>query len=124
MKITPKTRRALRRLAKMGPRRVDPLAERATLKRAIAVFAENGRVALHTTGMDCDCVEYSGVARSSIPAQVVAVEREIQGIYDAADGPVSVGLMKPSEAAACESISRDLALEAFEDGHPHCVRLA
>ena len=95
----------------------DPLAEKAKLIAAIAEHAEHGLVGLSVTQMDCDCSQWS--TWFSIPATWVALERELRSIHDNAEGPVSWGLSEPP--AQPEYHSRDLALEAFENGHPHVV---
>lgn len=95
----------------------DPLAARAKLAEHIHACTENGKVAIVSDGMDCDCVRS---CHSSLRvAAPFAIEREVNEIHESAEGPVSVCIVKPSEAP--ENWSRDLALEAFEDGHPHVV---
>lgn len=78
----------------------------------------NGEVSFNVSGMDCDCVryEYSRIIPAHPP---IAIERMIEREYYDAEGPVSVWIDWPQ--AAIPSASRDLALEAFEDGHPHIV---
>jgi hypothetical protein len=49
----------------------------------------------------------------------VTVNHEIDSIYEGAEGPGSIWLSMPEDKVAPEF--RDLALEAFEDGHPHIV---
>jgi hypothetical protein len=95
----------------------DPIAENARTVARIAALAEYGLVGLSVTQMDCDCSQWSTL--EAIPAQRVYLERELQRIYENAEGPVSWGLCEPP--ARPEYHSRDLALEAFEDGHPHVV---
>ena len=52
-----------------------------------------------------------------------SVEQYIQEIYNNAEGPVYwISIAQPEHKA--EHVSRDLAMEAFEDGHPHSVSMA
>jgi len=98
----------------------DYLAERAKKAALISELAEGGKIALVESGMDCDGVKYDG-AVSIITANLVAVEAEINRRYEWADGPCFFGLESPSVAERIRYNSRDLALEAFEDGHPHVL---
>jgi len=69
-------------------------------------------------GMDCDCVQYH--YERNIPAPtVIAFERDRDSMYEWADGPCNLGIGEPVDEP--ENHSRDLALEAYEDGHPHVV---
>ncbi len=97
----------------------DYLAERAELAARIAECAIDGRIQIATAGMDCDCVKYRGVHRRDFPASVMAFEKEYQDTENWADGPFS--LWPESPDVVIESSSRDLVLEAYEDGHPHVV---
>lgn len=94
--------------------------ERAALVERIRECAEDGRILVVESGMDCDCVRYAGLLRSC-PATV----RDFYALHDqvmrAAEGPVSLFIDRPSNARCHAYHSRDLALEAHEDGHPHCV---
>lgn len=96
------------------------LADKIAMKRRIAACAENGKVAVVESGMDCDCVRYSGHV-SIIDATVEAYEAHYDHVAKWADGPFSLGVVSPSEARKIKRQSRDLALEAFEDGHAHVV---
>jgi len=41
--------------------------------------------------------------------------------YESAEGPMSISLITKEQFDNFQSSSRDLVLEAFEDGHPHVV---
>lgn len=112
---------AMRTMRHMDNRR-DHLAERAKMVSRIRELAEDGQIGLSRSGMDCDCVQYSGVT-SIMPAVPMAVFREIEKIYEHADGPCSVGVVSPSTARATEYRSYDRALEAYENGHAHRITL-
>lgn len=86
----------------------------------LKAVAENGEVAIVASGRDCDGVQYGGDV-TILPADVRAVEDHIAKRLAWADGPMSFQLMKPSEARDLEAWSRDLALEAYENGHQHVL---
>lgn len=93
---------------------------RAELLRLIAESAERGKIAVVESGRDCDGVEYGGHV-TLIRATARAYDRHIAAVGKWADGPFYLDIMKPSAARQVGRYSRDLALEAFEDGHPHCL---
>ena len=76
------------------------------------------RVVMVESGMDCDCA-YGVHWREIESRSLVAIDRDVERIFDYAEGPTSVQLVNLDEAP--EPYTRDLALEAFEDGHPHVV---
>lgn len=98
--------------------RADALAKKAEAIAHLERSAEGGRVALVEGGRDCDGAQWEGRV-TIMPALYYAIEREVESRCKWADGPLWFDVMKPSEAAEVEPIRRDLALEAFENGHPH-----
>jgi hypothetical protein len=98
----------------------DRRMQRQGFLNAIANRAEGGKVAVVWSGMDCDCVRFSGVV-SIVDADKASVEAHIEREYEYAEGPLSFYITKPSDAAKIHYESRDLAMEAFEDGHAHVV---
>lgn len=102
------------------PRKEDPLQARARLAAEIRKFAVDGQVCLNTDDMDCDCVR--GTGWFLVPANVPAVERAIEHYYDGLEGPC-YGCWLSSPADHVARYSRDLALEAFEDGHPWSIHV-
>lgn len=117
--ISAKFRRSLRRLTAIGQHN-DPLARRSQVAAYIAEKEQLGHIAVVESGMDCDCVRYSGRVHM-IPASVIAYEALDNRLNDSADGPYSLDIITPSEAQAIAYHSSDLALEAFENGHSHVV---
>lgn len=116
-----KKKRALKALAKrLSTGRSDYLAHRAVLASTLKAHAENGMVAVIESGRDCDGVAYDGRV-SLIPAMVVAYERHDQQIAEYADGPYHLSICTPSAAKSIEYTSRDLTMEAFENGHQHVI---
>lgn len=94
--------------------------QRVAMHQRIAACAEGGKIAVIESGMDCDCVRYSG------HVSIIAADwREFLKHWDrtarSADGPFSLYIERPSIARNIRPQSRDLILEAFEDGHAHCI---
>lgn len=98
----------------------EHINRRAALLTRIETCAEDGKVALVESGRDCDGVRYTGRVRL-IEATPRAYWAEYEQVADWADGPFSFAIVRPSEATGIEYQSRDLTLEAFEDGHAHCL---
>jgi len=96
----------------------DRLAERAALAAELSDCTVNGVTGIVESGRDCDCVQYTHSATRT-GLTLIAFERERDSIYSWADGPCYVSLCRPDELPG--NHSRDLALEAFEDGHAHIV---
>ena len=88
--------------------------------RRLVELAEDGKIAVVESGMDCDGVRYSGEV-AIIDATVAAYERHWEHTSKWADGPFTFALMRPSEAKTVQYESRDLGAEAFEDGHAHII---
>lgn len=99
----------------------DPLATRAAVKAELEASVVDGQICIVNSGMDCDCVDY---CHSSIVDYrgVFWFEKYEQDAYAWADGPLSIGFCRPDERPG--NYSRDLALEAYENGHPHYITRA
>lgn len=95
---------------------------RAELYAGVAPHVVDGKVAVNVDQMDCDCSRWtSGHVMDAVP--LLAVEQAVNRIYEDAEGPIyGLWFSKPEQKA--EYVSRDLALEAFEDGHAHSVSMA
>jgi hypothetical protein len=78
----------------------------------------DGTVFVAEFGRDCDGSQYQRSARL-LPASVKAYWAEVNRIAEWADGPFQLLICDPDDLP--EPWSRDLALEAFEDGHPHVL---
>ena len=94
--------------------------KRATILRQVVEYAENGKIAMVNSGMDCDCSRWENSV-SVIRATVKSVDKWVNDFYSSAEGPQSYRLERPSVARTLQHSSRDLALEAFEDGHPYSI---
>lgn len=92
---------------------------RQALAQRIKECAQFGRVAVIESGRDCDGTQYSGY-RHLIPATLHAYDALRDHLAKWADGAFHLEIARPSEHV--EYTARDLALEAFENGHPHSLR--
>jgi hypothetical protein len=106
--------------------RLAELSERRQIRareNQIIVSAQlAGRpVAVITSGMDCDGGQWSGDVRwvtgEGHPSLRAAVDDYIYHSLSWADGPMNFYVATDKEAAQAAYVSRDLALEAHEDGH-------
>lgn len=116
--MTPHLRRSLRRLFRST--RPDHLQLQQELAQTISNAAEGGQIAVVESGRDCDGVRYWGDV-TLLPATLVHFNQHWEKRAKWADGPFHLDIARPSEALRTHRGSRDLALEAFEDGHPHCL---
>lgn len=95
----------------------DNLIRRSHLADTIRRYQVDGQIAINYDQMDCDCAQwFSSVL---VPAHAMIVENHVQQTHNDAEGPVRWWLSHPDTRV--EYSSRDLALEAFEEGHPHVV---
>lgn len=102
-----------------GRYRNDKLLRRAELKIDLEQCIENGKIAIFESGMDCDCSEYERIYHQKAMSVMEYIKYQDE-TFKWADGTVSVGYGKPSQHPI-ESYSRDLAAEAYENGHAHVV---
>lgn len=93
---------------------------RQSLLRSVKQFAEDGKVAVVWSGRDCDGVRYHNDVRL-IDASIVAVDEHIAHTYEWADGPCSYWITTPAYGRTLSYESRDLVMEAHEDGHSHVI---
>lgn len=96
--------------------------ERAGWLAAINAAVEHGKIGVVRSGMDCDCCAYHDEQIVDAPRSIVAWCAEYDEHCDWLDGPETTRIVKPSQTEVGHQ-SRDLVLEAYEDGHPHCVHL-
>ena len=99
----------------------DRTQQRIAENRKIATAAARGeKIAVVWSGRDCDGVSYSGDV-TLVDATRNAVDDHIKHTYDWADGPCNYCLVSIAESKYIDSTSRDLTMEAFENGHAHCI---
>lgn len=94
--------------------------DRIAYNKRIKDCTENGYVALVFSGMDCDCTSYDNEVHL-IEANIKVIDEYLDDRHSWLDGPESSYIEKPSVAKELNRSSRDLALEAFENGHPHFI---
>lgn len=92
--------------------------ERARIAEAFTRFAQGGKIGIVRSGMDCDCSRYVNARVIKVPG-VFKFQIDERRHQEWLDGPEHTSICAPDELP--ESWSRDLALEAFEDGHPYAV---
>ena len=88
---------------------------RRRLDRAVA-----GKIGIIIDGRDCDCVAYHREYVRDCWSSVAAFKRWNDERYDSLDGPETCELVAPGEVTPCYR-SVDLALEAYENGHPGTI---
>ena len=81
---------------------------------------ENGKVAVVWSGVDADCVSW-GNRVDVVSSSYVQIEKMLNDTYEGSEGSIDFYYEKPSIAEKLTETSRDLAMEAFEEGHPHVV---
>lgn len=101
--------------------RDDPLTLKAARIARLNTVAEDGKVAIMSSGRDCDGVQWRNQHLGLYPALYWAVSRVMDREYDNAEGPMSVWVERPSVTKKAEYSSRDLTMEAFENGHAHVL---
>lgn len=119
--LNDKAKRLLRKAVKMmNGDRQDRLAQRWKLKRVIDANKERGRILIVESGRDCDGCEWRDRTHT-IPATVTHYLACYTLRCDGADGPIWWNIDRPSAKHHYRASTRDLALEAFEDGHDHVL---
>lgn len=88
---------------------------RVQFLRDLSALAEGGKIAVVNGGRDCDMSEWENSV-SLMDANKATVEEWINRFYEYAEGPQWHYLERPSVALKLKRRSRDLALEAFENG--------
>jgi len=97
------------------------LSKRWELMARIAECAlEDGTMWVTHSGMDCDCVQYSGWMHKC-EATLAAFNKLYDEENSSADGPFSLYPVTQAQREEIRPQSRDLAMEAHEDGHAHVV---
>jgi hypothetical protein len=82
--------------------------------------AENGRVLIVYGGRDCDGSQSDGYTKL-VDAGYYSAQKFIDSLYEGADGAIWYEFAKPSAISNIAVETRDLTLEAFENGHSHII---
>lgn len=126
--LTNRVKRLYKMAVKMNPKPA-PAFIHLTLKHnwqmwpKIREYEHEGKVYLVESGTDCDGTQYSGHIHdcAAHPWALRALE---DSIGEWADGPFHLNFIKYEEITEVHYTSRDLALEAFENGHLHYLTSA
>ena len=79
-------------------------------------------VVLHVYSRDCDHVSVEYL--TALPANWRVISKWLNDFYGGAEGPCSAYMLHPDEFPEFEGFrrrERDGIMEAYEDGHAHCV---
>lgn len=93
---------------------------RAALIAIEAARLPDGTMNVSESGRDCDGVQYSGYVHRNVPATLKGFYALWETVAEGADGPFRLYPINRN----CDLpsyTSRDLTLEAFEDGHAHSL---
>lgn len=108
----------------IGPRRVDyrkaVCDTNAAMRDCLNRNTVDGRIGLIRSGMDCDCTQYYAESVMDSFSSVAAFKRWDDRRQDYLDGPERVAFVQPCDIEP-QYKSRDLALMAYEDGHPSTI---
>lgn len=127
--LTKSLRRALKHFyrdhhvpARLTPRQRmgQVCAENAALRATLDKYVVDGMLGVVQHGMDCDCTQYYREYVMPAPAGAAALKQWHASREANLDGPETVYFKRPQDVEK-QSRSRDLALMAYEDGHPHVV---
>jgi hypothetical protein len=127
MIFTNKVKRAFRRgmrdlIEERGPRnyRAAVCDENARLRAILNDNQRDGKIGFVRSGMDCDCTKYYSERVMDGFSSVAAFKKWRSDYHDSLEGPDHSYFVSPDKITP-QSHTRDLAAEAFEDGHPHVV---
>lgn len=95
----------------------DPLVEKMEIALIIRKFQKDGKVRISDRFHDCD--HAVSTCTRLVPATLVHVIATMDDLYSNAEGCGSAWIHSPDDT--CDPEFRDLALEAFEDGHAHAI---
>lgn len=94
---------------------------RVNLKRTLQQQGRSGRILVWTQSVDCDMAQRTTQEIVPTYKSVMEMWLIVENFYSGLEGYGNIVFSEPSEGDVSFSQSRDLALEAFEDGHPHVV---
>ena len=103
-------------------RRIDSVInQRADIAARINAVAERGTFGLVVRGRDCDGTAYHYEYLQDVPRSIFAFHHQEMEAARFLDGPCSTSYVRPDTIENGLNITRDLALEAFENGHPQLL---
>jgi hypothetical protein len=95
--------------------------ERAALAKSIAKYARNSKIGFVRSGRDCDGVQYRYEMIMDVPVSLFAFRLAENKHQEWLDGPESFWFESPQLVTDGLRHSRNLTLEAYENGHPHLL---
>lgn len=100
----------------------ERINDRVRLKHTLQQEGHSGQIVVWTQTVDCDHSQRT--TRKTVPTykSVVEMWMVVENFYSGIEGYGNIVFAEPNENEDF-SESRDLVLEAFEDGHPHVVYL-
>lgn len=99
----------------------DKINENGAVYNTLRKCVEGGKLGVVRSGMDCDHSAYRREYAIEAPRGVKEWLRDEAKHQYWLDGPEATTLCRPSEIDSSRNWSRDLAAEAFENGHPHYI---
>lgn len=96
--------------------------DNAKIRKMLDRYWRNGQIGVRLSGIDCDCTQYYREYVLTCPNSVQWFKRHWDHHCEWLDGPESQSFCLPSEIVP-QHRSYDLAMEAYEDGHPSTVYL-
>tara|TARA_R110002020_G_scaffold215838_1_gene423126 strand:- start:98 stop:481 length:384 start_codon:yes stop_codon:yes gene_type:complete len=113
------TRREIKKL-KSRDSRTDKLENKRLLKDKIDKLSVNGKVAIVYGGVDCDYSRWDNRV-AFVNANVTSVNGWGNDYMEYAEGSQWYDIEPMDYALSLKETSRDLIMEAFENGHPHVI---
>ena len=99
---------------------IDKLQSKVKFKNQIEELSVDGKVAIVYGGVDCDHSRWDNRV-ALIDANVTSVNGWGNDYMECAEGRQWWSIESMDYALSLKESSRDLAMEAFEDGHPHVI---
>ena len=99
---------------------IDKLLSKVKFKKKIEGHSVNGKVAIVYGGVDCDHSRWDNRV-AIVNANVTSVNGWEKDYMEYAEGSQWFDIESMDYALSLKESSRDLAMEAFEDGHPHVI---
>jgi len=106
--------------AKRKIKGTDKLQSKVKLKKKIDDLNWRGKVAIVYGGVDCDHSRWDNRV-ALIDANVTSVNKWGNDYMECAEGSQWWSIESMDYALSLKRSSRDLVMEAFEDGHPHAI---
>lgn len=100
----------------------ERINDRVRLKHTLQQEGHSGQIVVWTQTVDCDHSQRT--TRKTVPTykSVMEMWMVVENFFNGLEGYGNIVFAEPNENEDF-SESRDLALEAFEDGHAHVVHL-